>query len=41
MSPEQIRMEKPQPADRHLLLRVTMFRLLTGRLPFEASSYAG
>jgi serine/threonine protein kinase len=41
MSPEQIRMEKLNQQTDIYSLGVTMFRLLTGRLPFEASSYAG
>jgi serine/threonine protein kinase len=41
MSPEQIRMEKLNQQSDIYSLGVTMFRLLTGRLPFEASSYAG
>jgi eukaryotic-like serine/threonine-protein kinase len=41
MSPEQIRMEKLTAQSDIYSLGVTMFRLLTGRLPFEASSYAG
>jgi len=40
MSPEQIRMEKLNQQTDIYSLGVTMFRLLTGRLPFEASSYA-
>ena len=41
MSPEQIRMEKLNQQTDIYSLGVTMFRLLTGRLPYEASSYAG
>jgi eukaryotic-like serine/threonine-protein kinase len=41
MSPEQIRMEKLNQQTDIYSLGVTMFRLLTGRLPFEATSYAG
>jgi serine/threonine protein kinase len=41
MSPEQIRMEKLNQQTDIYSLGVTMFRLLTGRLPFEANSYAG
>ena len=41
MSPEQIRMEKLTAQSDIYSLGVTMFRLLTGRLPFEATSYAG
>jgi len=41
MSPEQIRMEKLNAQTDIYSLGVTMFRLLTGRLPYEASSYAG
>ena len=41
MSPEQIRMEELNQQTDIYSLGVTMFRLLTGRLPFEASSYAG
>jgi serine/threonine protein kinase len=41
MSPEQIRMEKLNQQTDIYSLGVTMYRLLTGRLPFEASSYAG
>jgi len=41
MSPEQIRMEKLNQQTDIYSLGVTMFRLLTGRLPHEASSYAG
>ena len=41
MSPEQIRMEKLNQQTDIYSLGVTMFRLLTGRLPFEAHSYPG
>ena len=41
MSPEQIRMEKLTAQSDIYSLGVTMFRLLTGRLPYEATSYAG
>jgi len=41
MSPEQIRMEKLNQQTDIYSLGVTMYRLLTGRLLFEASSYAG
>ena len=39
MSPEQIRMEKLTQQTDIYSLGVTMYRLLTGRLPFEASSH--
>ena len=41
MSPEQIRMERLNQQTDIYSLGVTMFRLLTGRLPYEATSYAG
>jgi len=40
MSPEQIRMEKLSHQTDIYSLGVTMFRLLTGRLPYEAGSQA-
>jgi serine/threonine protein kinase len=39
MSPEQLRMEKLSHQTDIYSLGVTMFRLLTGRLPFEAGSH--
>ena len=39
MSPEQLRMEKLSQQTDIYSLGVTMFRLLTGRLPFEAGSH--
>jgi eukaryotic-like serine/threonine-protein kinase len=39
MSPEQLRMEKLTQQTDIYSLGVTMFRLLTGRLPFEAGSH--
>ena len=39
MSPEQLRMEKLSQQTDIYSLGVTMFRLLTGRLPFEAASH--
>jgi eukaryotic-like serine/threonine-protein kinase len=41
MSPEQIRMESLNQQTDIYSLGVTMFRLLTGKLPFSATSYAG
>jgi eukaryotic-like serine/threonine-protein kinase len=41
MSPEQIRMEALTQQTDIYSLGVTMYRLLTGRLPFKASSQAG
>jgi hypothetical protein len=41
MSPEQIRMESLNPQTDIYSLGVVMYRLLTGRLPFDASSQAG
>ena len=40
MSPEQIRLEKLTQQTDIYSLGVTMFRLLTGRLPYEAGSHA-
>jgi hypothetical protein len=39
MSPEQLRMEKLSQQTDIYSLGITMFRLLTGRLPFEAGSH--
>jgi tRNA A-37 threonylcarbamoyl transferase component Bud32 len=41
MSPEQLRMEPLSQQTDIYSLGVTMYRLLTGRLPFQASSQAG
>ncbi len=41
MSPEQIRMETLNQQTDIYSLGVVMYRLLTGRLPFDASSHAG
>src|SRR3989449_7544880 len=41
MSPEQIRMENLTQQTDIYSLGVVMYRLLTGRLPFQVSSHAG